>query len=161
MAEFDISTPARMAAFLAQILHESGEFRYDGEVWGPTDVQKRYDPPTKLAAKLGNTKTGDGFKYRGAGPLQLTGRSNFRQYGQLLNLDLENNPDLARNPEIGLRIACLYWKRHHLNALADQEDFVGITKAVNGGLTGLNSRLNYYDDALKVLSPLEPNLSGS
>lgn len=151
MAEFEINTPARVAAFLAQVAHESYEFKYMSEEWGPTAVQKRYDPPTKLAKELGNTQAGDGFKFRGAGPLQLTGRANFRVYGKLLDLDLENNPDLAREPKNGLRIACLYWDRHRLNELADQGDFTGITKAINGGLNGLAQRQAYWTTAKKAL----------
>lgn len=153
MEEFQITTPERMAAFLAQIAHESCELRYMSEEWEPDKVpaQKRYEPVTSLSKRLGNTKPGDGFKYRGAGPIQLTGRANFALYGKLLKLDLEGNPDLAREPDVGFRIAGLYWTRNHLNALADEGDFVGITKAINGGTNGLEQRQAYWATAKRVL----------
>lgn len=153
MDEAGIATPAREAAFLAQVAHESYEFKYMSEEWDPQKVpaQLHYEPPYHLAAKLGNVKKGDGFKYRGAGPLQLTGRANFRTYGQALGLDLEANPDLARAFPVGMRIAALYWTRHNLNALADAGDFEGITRAINGGLNGLAQRQAYWETAKRVL----------
>lgn len=154
MAEREINSPTRMAAFLAQIAHESGEFRFMSEEWGPTAVQKRYDPPFKLSKVLGNDKPGDGFKYRGAGPLQLTGKDNFRTYGKALGLDLVNKPDLARDPKVGLRIAALFWERKGLNTLADSGDFTGITHRINGGENGLEQREAYWKVAKKALGVL-------
>lgn len=154
LEEAQINTPLRIAAFLAQIGHESYELRYMEEVWGPTAQQLRYDPPTTLAKKLGNTEPGDGKKFSGAGPLQITGRANFREYGQALGLDLENNPDLARTPEVGFRLACLYWKKKGLNTLADlgtQEAFDKITLKINGGYNGKAHRDAYWLRARKVL----------
>lgn len=72
MDEAQINTPLRIAAFLAQVAHESYEFKYMTEIWGPTDAQKRYEPPSTLATKLGNTQPGDGKRYMGRGPIQLT-----------------------------------------------------------------------------------------
>lgn len=144
MEESEITTPLRQAAFLAQIAHESDELKYMSEVWGPTPAQIRYDPPSSLSKRLGNIQIGDGFKYRGAGPLQLTGRANYRTCGRDLGLDLEGNPDMARTPEVGFRIAAWYWKSHKLNQLADKPDFDAITKAVNGGFNGKASRDAYY-----------------
>jgi putative chitinase len=126
----------RLAHFLAQVTHESGGFRYMEEIWGPTDAQRRYEG----RADLGNTKAGDGFRYKGRGPLQLTGRANYRDYGARLGLDLEGNPALAATPEVGLRIALEFWKVKGLNALADKDDIVGITRRVNGGSNGLTDR---------------------
>jgi len=154
MDEAKINTPLRIAAFLAQIGHESDELKYMAEIWGPTDAQKRYDPPSTLATKLGNVRVGDGYRYRGAGPLQLTGRYNYRVYGLDLGVDLESNPDLARTPAIGFRVACLYWTKNGLNVLADsgtQEAFDKITKRINGGFNGKTQRDTYWVKARKVL----------
>src|SRR5262249_26895370 len=128
MGAYEINTPLRAAAFLAQIAHESAELKYFEEIWGPTKQQKRYEPPSELATRLGNTQPGDGYRYRGRGPIQLTGRANYKKYGDLLNLDLENNPDLASSPHVAFATAALYWQSHGLNELADLEDFVSITE---------------------------------
>src|SRR4051812_14119179 len=88
--EAGINTKLRLAAFLAQVAHESGEFRFMEEIWGPTQAQLRYEPPSSLATKLGNTQKGDGYKFKGRGPIQLTGRENYRKCGKALGVDLEN-----------------------------------------------------------------------
>jgi predicted chitinase len=152
LEEAEINTPARIAAFLAQVAHESYEFKYMSEVWGPTDAQKRYEPPNPLAKKLGNTQPGDGFRYRGAGPIQLTGRANYRACGKDLGLDLEGNPDQAHTPAVGHRIAAWYWRTRNLNALADAKQFDAITKKVNGGFNGKSHRDQYYAKACEVLN---------
>jgi predicted chitinase len=151
MSEFEIDAPLREAAFLAQIAHESGEFRWMEEIWGPTAAQKRYEPPTKLAADLGNTEPGDGKRFKGRGPIQITGRDNYQRFGDLLGLDLVSSPQSAATPEVGFRIAGLYWNRRGLNALADVEDFEKITRRINGGLNGQPDRLKYYARAKEVL----------
>jgi predicted chitinase len=150
MKEFEIVSPLREAAFLAQIAHESGEFRWMEEIWGPTATQKRYEPPTELAAQLGNTELGDGKRFKGRGPIQITGRDNYRRFGDLLGLDLVSNPEAAAAPEVGFRIAGLYWKRRGLNELADVGDFEKITRRINGGLNGQSDRLKYYARAKEV-----------
>ena len=149
--EFEINTPVRLAAFLAQITHESGEFKYLQEIWGPTDAQKRYEPPNKKAKELGNTQPRDGKRYKGRGVIQLTGRANYRRYGRMLGLDLENNPELAAQPEVAFRIAGAFWKTHGLNELADVGDFKEITGRINGGLNGYDKRLEYWAIAKQVL----------
>lgn len=148
MAEFDIDTPLREAAFLAQIAHESGEFRWMEEIWGPTEAQRRYEG----RADLGNTRPGDGKRYKGRGPIQLTGRANYRNYGRRLGVDLENEPAKAATPEVGFRIAGLFWQDRGLNALADAGEFVKITRRINGGVNGLADRQAYYNRARLVLS---------
>lgn len=144
MTEFEISGGLqRAAAFLAQIAHESGELRYMEEIASGSEYEGRKD--------LGNTQAGDGRRYKGRGPLQLTGRANYRQYGTLLGLDLVGHPEQAATPAVGFRIAGLYWHLHGLNALADAGDFEAITRRINGGLNGQADRLMYYHRALTIL----------
>jgi len=143
LAEFSIDTPARKAAFIAQIAHESGELLFWEEIWGPTEAQKGYEG----RADLGNFEPGDGFRYRGRGPLQVTGRANYRACGAKLGLDLESDPDLVATPDVGFRCAALFWDDKRLNLLADRESaaaFAVITKRINGGLNGLEERERYH-----------------
>lgn len=151
MDEAGINTKLRIAAFLAQLGHESGDFRWMEEIWGPTDAQKRYEPPTTLATKLGNTQKGDGYRYRGRGPIQLTGRTNYKTAGTALGVDLEKDPDQARTLSVCFRVAAWFWTTRKLNALADTGDFDGITKRINGGFNGKPDRDKRYSNCLKVL----------
>lgn len=143
MQEFDINTELRAAAFLAQLAHESGELRYMQEIASGSAYEGRKD--------LGNIYPGDGKRYKGRGPIQLTGRANYREFGELLKVDLEGNPFQAIDPAIAFRIAGCFWKRKGLNELADRGNMVAITKRINGGMTGYNSRMAYYERAKKVL----------
>jgi putative chitinase len=151
MAADGIDTMPRTAAFIAQLAHESGEFRFMEEIWGPTDAQRRYEPPSDLARRLGNTQPGDGRRFKGRGPIQITGRFNYKKYGDLLSVDLVDNPELAARPEWAFATAGLFWKSNGLNELADREEFVAITKRINGGTNGLADRQKYYELAKKVL----------
>ncbi len=151
MEEFEINTLLREAAFLAQIAHESGEFRWMEEIWGPTETQKRYELPSPKATELGNTRPGDGKRFKGRGPIQITGRANYKKYGGLLGVDLIDQPELAATPEVGFRIACVFWRLSKLNELADQQQFEKITRRINGGLTGQADRVKYYERAKVVL----------
>lgn len=144
MAEFGITSYLRETAFLAQLAHESGELRYMEEIASGAAYEGRKD--------LGNTQPGDGKRYKGRGPIQLTGRANYDKYGKLLGLDLVNNPTVAATKEVGFRIAGQYWKLNGLNELADQQQFKAITKKINGGYNGLDDRIKYYDRAKKVMS---------
>lgn len=146
-----IDTPLRTAAFVAQLAHESGEFRWMEEIWGPTPAQLRYEPPGDLAAKLGNTQAGDGKRFKGRGPIQITGRFNYAKFGGLLQLDLVGNPSLAATPEVAFAIAGLFWQSNGLNELADARQFVAITRRINGGTNGLADRQMYYERAKAVL----------
>lgn len=146
-----IDTALRTAAFIAQLAHESGEFRWMEEIWGPTDAQRRYEPPSDLARRLGNTEAGDGKRFKGRGPIQITGRFNYRTYGDLLGIDLVADPAKAATPEVAFATAGLYWQRNGLNELADARQFVTITKRINGGTNGLADRQMYYARALAVL----------
>lgn len=158
--EFAIDRPAREAAFIAQLAHESGQLRFMEEIWGPTDAQKRYEPPTTLARKLGNTEAGDGKRFKGRGPIQITGRANYEKFGVLLGIDLIAEPPKAAAPDVAFRIAGLYWIKNGLNELADLasvEAFREITKRINGGLNGLKDRERFYATAREVLGV--PDLS--
>jgi putative chitinase len=151
MEEFQINTPLRAAAFLAQLAHESAEFRFMEEIWGPTQAQRRYEPVTTKATNLGNNQPGDGKRFKGRGPIQLTGRNNYRTYGDALGVDLIADPTRAATPEVGFRTAGLYWHRNGLNELADKQWFKTITKRINGGFNGLEDRTRYYVRAKAVL----------
>lgn len=151
MNEFAVNTPKREAAFLAQIAHESGEFKWMEELWGPTPAQNGYEPPSSKAKGLGNIQPGDGKRFKGRGPIQITGRANYLKYGGLLGIDLVNTPEKAATPEVGFRVAGLFWQKNGLNELADGEMFETITRRINGGLTGLDDRLKYYTRAKQVL----------
>ena len=152
--EFSIATPARSAAFLAQLAHESGQFRFMEEIWGPTPAQVRYEPQSTLAARLGNTESGDGRRFKGRGPIQVTGRANYRRYGDLLGVDLIADPPRAADPTVAFRIAALFWARNGLNELADQgtaDAFRQITRRINGGFNGLAERQQFFARACEAL----------
>lgn len=153
MAEFGIDTPKRQAAFLAQVGHETGGLRWMVELWGAvaTPAQAKYEPPSDLATALGNTQTGDGYRYRGRGALQLTGRANYRKAGPAIGADLEAFPDLAAEPLMACRIAGWFWQTHGLNALADADQFTTITKRINGGTNGLAQRIAIWNGAKLAL----------
>jgi putative chitinase len=144
MAEFQINTPKRQAAYLAQIGHESGGLQFMAEIWGPTDAQKRYEPPSELAERLGNTQPGDGKQFKGRGPIQCTGRFNYRKYGALLGLELERFPQLLDEPANACRVAACFWKANGCNELADAGQFEAITRRINGGLNGQADRLRRW-----------------
>ena len=148
MDEFDINTPDRQAAFLAQVGHESGGFHWLVELWGPTEAQRRYEG----RLDLGNTEPGDGYNYRGRGLLQTTGRQNYSKTGEALGEDLVEHPELLGTPELASRSAAWFWKEHGLNELADDGHFLTITKRVNGGFNGQEERQALYDTAKEVLT---------
>jgi predicted chitinase len=139
LKEYGIDTPQRMRHFLAQMGHESGNFKYLKELGSPGYFNK-YEG----RKSLGNTQPGDGARYKGRGIIQLTGRYNYKKYGDKLGIDLVNNPELASNPDVALRIAAQYWKDKGLNKLADNDDLRGITKRINGGHNGLRHRQKLY-----------------
>ncbi len=151
MAEFSVDTPLRAAAFLAQVAHESGQFRFMEEIWGPTPAQIRYEPPGKKARDLGNDQTGDGKRFKGRGPIQITGRANYRHFGDKLGVDIVTNPPLAATDAVAFRIAGCFWKQKGLNELADKQDFREITRRINGGFNGLADRKQFYERAKRVL----------
>ena len=147
MVEAEITTPARIAAFLAQLGHESLDLRYMEEIADGSAYEGRRD--------LGNTQPGDGRRYKGRGPIQLTGRANYRAAGKTLGIPLEEQPELAAMPEHGFRVAAWYWNTRKLNPLADLGNFRAITVAINGGLNGYDDRVRRWETAKKVLGQKE------
>jgi len=153
MREFGMSgSILRVAAFVAQTAHETAGFHYLEEIWGPTDAQRRYDPPFDLAEKLGNIEKGDGYRYRGRGLIQITGRTNYRNIGDKMGLDLLKKPEQLSLPSNAARSAGFYWQAKSLNTLADQADFKTITQRINGGLNGYEDRRAYYARAIQVIA---------
>ena len=143
MLEFEINTPAREAAFLAQIAHESGSLKYVKEIASGSAYEGRAD--------LGNTQPGDGMFFKGRGLIQITGRANYRACGEALDLPLLERPVLLEMPEHAAMSAAWFWKTHGCNELADAGDFERITRKINGGLNGYADRLAYYARAQQVL----------
>lgn len=129
---YRIDTVLRIAHFMGQVTHECAGFRTTEEFASGAAYEGRAD--------LGNTQRGDGRRYKGRGLLQLTGRANYRQMGTALGLPLEAQPELAAEPVTSLRIACEYWQSREINAKADADDLPAVTRAVNGGLNGLDDR---------------------
>lgn len=143
MAEANITTKQRKAMFLAQLAHESVQLRFFEEIASGAAYEGRRD--------LGNIHPGDGVRYKGRGPIQLTGRSNYRAAGRALKLPLESNPKMVSRPSVGFRTTTWFWKSRGLNTFADRGDFREVTRRINGGFNGLSDRLMYYRRALKAL----------
>lgn len=148
MNRYQIVGPKRVAAFIAQIGHESGQLKYVKEIWGPTKAQAKYEG----RPDLGNTVKGDGSKYRGRGLIQITGRANYAECGEALGLDLINQPELLEKPQHACMSAAWFWATKGLSTLADEGKFETITRRINGGLNGLSDRQMLYARALKVLA---------
>lgn len=178
LARFGInSTKTRLAYFLAQVGHESGGLTITEEnlnytanricqVWSSrfksTAQAKPYaNNPRALANKvyggrMGNNDGDDGFNYRGRGFIQVTGKDGYQEVGKNAGIDLVNNPNLAFDPETALLVACAFWKWKGLNKFADQGDFTGATKRINGGIIGLVDRKEWLKNAESILET--PNL---
>jgi len=182
MGEFAIDSAVRMAAFLAQVAHESNELRtlvenlnYSakglrstfGKYFPTEEIAVAYaKQPARIASRVyanrlgnGDEASGDGWTFRGRGLLQLTGRSQYRFVGEQLALPLEDRPELLEQPGAAARSAAYFWRSNGLNALADvsgdlvhdDEDFIAITKKVNGGTTGLAKRKEHWAIGKTVL----------
>ncbi|KPB32512.1 Lysozyme [Pseudomonas amygdali pv. photiniae] len=152
MSKYAIVTKLRIAAFLAQVGHESGQLRYVREL-GSDQYLDKYDTG-RLAKRLGNSPEDDddGQLYRGRGLIQVTGRDNYAACAEALGLDLLKHPELLELPEHAAMSAGWFWHRAGLNALADKGDFLTITKRINGGTNGQADRQMLYERALKVLA---------
>ena len=150
--EFDISTPMRVAYFLTTVTWESEDFRYTRELWGPDAAQLGYEG----RKDLGNTQPGDGFKFRGGGLIEITGRYNFQQMSRALFSDdrLLDNPDLLTDPTTAARSAACFWFRRGCNEVADIPDFVRVTRLVNGGTNGLTQRTAILTSVMRSMGLL-------
>ncbi len=180
MERFDITSPVRLAVFLAQVGHESSQLtrlvenlnysaRGLAATW-PSRYSGADGKPNALALNLawhpqaiannayasrngnGDEVSGDGWRFRGRGLLQITGRSNYRAAGVGLGLPLEQEPELLEQPEFAALSAAWWWAAHGLNDLADRGEFVAITRRINGGLNGQAERLALWERAKRVLS---------
>jgi putative chitinase len=163
-ADFGLDLPHRQAHYLAQLMHESGDFRFDKEIWGPTPAQVRYDTRTDL----GNTPAvdGDGFKYRGRAGIQITGKANYETFTKWCRKSFGSSPDFVANPDAvntdpweGL-VPIWYWSTRNLNEWADQNDIETITKKINGGKNGLGDRIDRYGRLAIVTCGYEPTDAG-
>jgi putative chitinase len=144
LVDFDIATPVRAAAFIAQVAHESGSLRYKEEIASGSAYEGRSD--------LGNTQPGDGRRYKGRGLIQLTGRANYREAGQAMGLPLESNPDVVvKDPYTNAAVAGWYWQSRNINTAADVGNFERVTRLINGGLNGYDDRLQFWNAARRVL----------
>ena len=177
LPEYGIDTPERIAAFIAQCAHESGEFttikenlNYRWETlrrlfpkYFPTDdLARAYaSKPNKQEAianriyanRMGNgpEESGDGFKYRGRGLIQLTGKENYSWFAASLEISVEEAAEYLETFEGAAQSACWYWESNNINRFADEGDIKGMTRAINGGYIGLEDRIKHYNHALDVL----------
>ena len=175
--DYDINTPKRMAAFIAQCSHESGGFMVLKEnlnykaatlrkifpKYFPTDelAQQYCSKPNKQAAianriyggRMGNgdESSGDGYRFCGRGLIQLTGRSNYQSFADSLEMKIEDVPEYLATFEGAAQSACWFWETNKLNQWADAGDILTLTKRINGGTIGLEDRKKHYDHALHVL----------
>lgn len=173
MKEFNINTLARQAAFIAQIAHESAEFRMVEEnlnyseagllrvfpkYFNAAQARTYARQPQKIANRVyanrmgnGDESSGDGWKHRGFGLLQNTGKDGQTRCGVALGVDLANHPELLKLPENATRAAAWFWSVNGLNSLADAGKFEAITRRINGGLNGYEDRLTLWKSAKRAL----------
>ena len=172
--KYEINTPERVAGFLAQTGHESGGFRFTSEdlhyraealtrVWPtrfPPGIAESYAmQPERIANRAyadrmgnGDEASGDGWKYRGRGLIQLTGADNYADFSLSADNEALSDPDSVAEPELAALSAGWFWSRNGLNALADARDIVGMTRRINGGTNGLDDRQMRYSRLISVLS---------
>ena len=178
LPKYDINTKLRTAMFLAQALHESGEFTHLSEnlnyssarlavVWPkrfsingkPNQVALDIGGKPELIAntvyanRLGNgtPESGDGWKYRGRGIFQLTGKDNYTNCGKAIHIDIAKNPDLLLSHEAAITSACWFWQTHNINSAADKSDIVKSTKIINGGNIGIDDRTKYFNAIMLLI----------
>jgi putative chitinase len=143
LSRSSINTYLRVCHFLAQCAHESDHFKTLEEYASGSAYEGRKD--------LGNTRQGDGRRFKGRGIIQLTGRANYIEASADLDLDLVNNPELAEDPEVSVRTAIWFWEKRKLNQFADKDDITTITRRINGGFNGFEDRKKYLARAKRVL----------
>lgn len=152
MEEGGITTPRRVADFLAQLAHESGEYRWMEEIADGSDYEGRAD--------LGNVHPGDGRRFKGHGPMQVTGRTNHEACGRALGIDLLEQPTLICEPRWATASAVWFWNSKRLSLLADRDWFKTETKVINGGLNGLADRVRYWRHNRELLGLPPVDLDG-
>jgi putative chitinase len=171
--KYQINTPKRQACFIGQCMHESGGFKLLREnlnysakalmaTWPSrfpdTDTAEKYErQPEKIANKvysgrMGNTEDGDGAKYIGRGLIQLTGKDNYKAFGEAIGEDLVSTPQLVEEPRYAALSAGWFWNKRGLNALADAMDITTLTVRINGGKIGIDDRIAKINKALDVLA---------
>jgi putative chitinase len=173
LPDYDITTPQRIASFMAQCAHESGSFVFLKEnlnytasslsrVWPrlfPADIAAQYaHKPESIAnraygGRMGNgpESSGDGWKFCGRGLIQLTGRSNYQAFADSIETNIEDLPEYLATFEGAVQSACWFWESNNLNKLADVGDIKKMTKVINGGYLGLEDRIKHYEHALHVM----------
>lgn len=172
MAKYEVNTPLRVAMFIANIGEESGQLNNTHELWGPTDLQKRYerdfshawpttatDKVNEVAWSLGNSEPGDGFKMRGHGLLQTTGRRNLSALSKVFGIDFVSHPELLEGAVWACESACHYWQTAGCNQMADKNDFDGACDLVNrghktlaiGDSIGYKNRFAFFLKAKEIL----------
>ena len=177
LPDYDINTPQRIAAFIAQCAHESGGFTALKENlnYKPATLRKlfgKYFPTDALAeeycakpnkqeaianriyaSRMGNgdEASGDGYKYCGRGLIQLTGKSNYQSFADSLQISSEEASQYLSTFEGAAQSACWFWEANNLNQWADKGDILTLTKRINGGTIGLEDRIKHYEHALHVL----------
>jgi putative chitinase len=169
----DLSTDERVAAFIAQCGHESDSFRFMEEnlnykaeslcrTWpshfNEENAQEYAHQPEKIANRAyanrmgnGDEESGDGWNYRGRGWLETTGKKGYEDLSDATQIDFLSNPDAVATPEGSAISAVVFWEKHNLNKHVDNNDFTGLTKAINGGTIGLDDRMARYEYAMQVL----------
>jgi putative chitinase len=177
LPDYEINTPQRIAAFIAQCAHESGGFRAIKENlnYKAATLRKifpKYFPTDELAAayasmpnkqeaianrvyasRMGNgdEQSGDGYRYCGRGLIQLTGKNNYQAFADSIETTVEDASEYLATFEGAAQSACWFWESNNLNRFADVGDIKGLTKAINGGFIGLDDRIKHYNHALHVL----------
>jgi putative chitinase len=174
LPDYDINTPRRVAAFIAQCSHESGGFKFLSEnlnyrteslmrVWPKyfkdLATAKRYaHNPERIANRAyanrmgnGNEASGDGWRFCGRGLIQLTGRDNYQSFADSIETELDDIPHYLATFEGAVQSACWFWETNNLNKWADAGDITTLTKKINGGTLGLDDRMKHYAHALHVL----------
>ena len=136
MCEYGITSEARARMWLAQVGHESVSLRYFEEIASGAAYEGRSD--------LGNTQPGDGVRFKGRGPIQITGRANYTTAGNALKLPLVSNPPMAADPSYAFRVSAWWWATHGLNEISDTNDVSAATRRINGGYNGLDDRQSRY-----------------
>lgn len=152
MREHGITTPARAHMWLAQVGHESMSLRYMEEIASGAAYEGRKD--------LGNTQPGDGKRFKGRGPIQLTGRANYTAAGRALGLDLVGNPALAAQPQHAFRVSAWWWRTNGLNEISDRGDVVAATRRINGGTNGLADRQDRHARVRQLGNAVLPGGAG-